>query len=180
MAVTYFGGTFVTKSEGHVLFRTMHAPSTHRYQLALEWTGNLGTGTSTYEGYSREHVVRIAGKPDLRGTADPLFRGDAALHNPEDLLLAALSQCHLLTYLALCARARINVLSYRDEAEGTLLLTKDGGGHFTEVVLRPQVVVEEERMLEKARHFHGEVHKYCFIARSVNFPVRCEAVVRVA
>jgi organic hydroperoxide reductase OsmC/OhrA len=91
-----------------------------------------------------------------------------------------LSSCHLLTYLALCARARINVLSYRDAAEGTLLLTKDGGGHFTEVVLRPEVVVEEEHMLEKARHFHGDVHKYCFIARSVNFPVRCEAVVRVA
>lgn len=151
----------------------------HHYALELEWLGNTGQGTRTYEGYSREHVVRIAGKPDLRGTADPMFRGDATLHNPEDLLLAALSQCHLLTYLALCARARINVLSYRDHAEGTLLLTKDGGGHFTEVVLRPQVVVEEERMLEKARYFHGEVHKYCFIARSVNFPVRCEPVVRI-
>lgn len=151
----------------------------HLYRLSLEWTGNLGQGTSTYEGYSREHVVRIAGKPDLRGTADPLFRGDAALHNPEDLLLAALSQCHLLTYLALCARARINVVSYRDAAEGTLILTKDGGGHFTDVVLRPEVVVAEAHMLAKAEHFHGEVHKYCFIARSVNFPVRCEAVVRV-
>ena len=110
----------------------------------------------------------------------PLFRGDAGVHNPEDLLLAALSGCHLLTYLALCARARINVTSYRDNASGILLLTKDGGGHFTEVMLRPEVVVAEEHMLEKARFFHGEVHKYCFIARSVNFPVRCEAVVRVA
>ena len=152
---------------------------THAYHLELEWRGNIGQGTSTYEGYSREHILRIAGKPDLIATADPLFRGDATLHNPEDLLLAALSGCHLLTYLALCARARINVLSYRDKAEGTLLLTKDGGGHFTEVVLRPEVIVAEERMLEKAQHFHGEVHKYCFIARSVNFPVRCEAVVGV-
>ena len=151
----------------------------HHYALDLEWLGNTGQGTRTYEGYSREHVVRIAGKPDLRGTADPMFRGDAALHNPEDLLLAALSQCHLLTYLALCARARINVLRYRDRAEGTLMLTKDGGGHFTEAVLRPAVVVAQERLLEKARYFHGEVHKYCFIARSVNFPVRCEAVVKV-
>ncbi|HQW87160.1 MAG TPA: OsmC family protein [Flavobacteriales bacterium] len=151
----------------------------HHYALELEWLGNTGQGTRTYEGYSREHVVRIAGKPDLRGTADPMFRGDATLHNPEDLLLAALSQCHLLTYLALCARARINVLSYRDHAEGTLLLTKDGGGHFTEAVLRPTVVVADAAMLEKARYFHGEVHKYCFIARSVNFPVRCEPVVRI-
>jgi organic hydroperoxide reductase OsmC/OhrA len=154
--------------------------NTHHYALTLEWTGNLGAGTSTYEGYSREHVVRIAGKPDLRGTADPLFRGDPTLHNPEDLLLAALSQCHLLTYLALCARARISVVSYRDHAEGTLLLTKDGGGHFTEVVLRPEVAVADAHMLAKARHFHREVHKYCFIARSMNFPVRCEAVVRIS
>lgn len=153
--------------------------ASHRYSLLLDWTGNRGAGTSTYEGYSREHVVRIAGKPDLVGSADPMFRGDPALHNPEDLLLAALSQCHLLTYLALCARARINVLSYRDRAEGTLMLTKDGGGQFTEVVLRPEVAVAEAHMLAKAEHFHGEVHKYCFIARSVNFPVRCEAVVRV-
>jgi organic hydroperoxide reductase OsmC/OhrA len=108
-----------------------------------------------------------------------MFRGDASLHNPEDLLLSALSGCHLLTYLALCARARINVLSYRDQAEGTLQLTKDGGGHFTEVILRPEVVVADGSMMEKARFFHGEVHKYCFIARSVNFPVRCEALVRV-
>ncbi len=150
----------------------------HTYALELEWLGDLGQGTSTYEGYSREHVVRIAGKPDLRGTADPMFRGDAALHNPEDLLLAALSQCHLLTYLALCARARINVVHYRDRAEGTLLLTNDGGGHFTEAVLRPAVVVAEPRMLDRALHFHGEVHKYCFIARSVNFPVCCEPEVR--
>jgi organic hydroperoxide reductase OsmC/OhrA len=148
----------------------------HSYTLDLHWQG---AHTCTYESYTREHRIGIVGKPELIVTADPLFRGDAALHNPEDLLLASLSSCHLLTYLALCARARINVRSYRDQAEGTLLLTKDGGGHFTEVVLRPEVVVEEERMLEKARYFHGEVHKYCFIARSVNFPVRCEAVVRV-
>jgi organic hydroperoxide reductase OsmC/OhrA len=148
----------------------------HQYTLDLHWQGDH---TRTYESYTREHRIRIAGKPELITTADPLFRGDATLHNPEDLLLASLSSCHLLTYLALCARARINVLSYRDQAEGTLLLTKDGGGHFTEVVLRPEVVIEEEHTLEKARFFHGEVHKYCFIARSVNFAVRCEAMVKV-
>jgi len=149
----------------------------HHYTLDLLWQGDH---TRDYDSYTREHHVRIAGKPDLIATADPAYRGDATKHNPEDLLLASLSGCHLLTYLALCARARINVLAYRDRAEGTLLLTKDGGGHFTEVVLRPGVVVADERMLEKARHFHGEVHKYCFIARSVNFPVRCEAEVRTS
>lgn len=146
----------------------------HHYILDLHWQGDH---TRTYDSYTREHHIRIAGKPVLVATADPMYRGVNELHNPEDLLLASLSGCHLLTYLALCARARINVLSYRDQAEGTLLLTKDGGGHFTDAVLRPQVVVEHEGMLVKARHFHDEVHKYCFIARSVNFPVRCEAVV---
>ena len=152
----------------------------HNYTLELEWKGNIDQGTSTYAGYSRDHLIRIAGKPDLICTADPTFLGDATKHNPEDLFLAALSACHMLTYLALCARARINVLTYTDSAEGSLLLTPDGGGHFTEVLLKPSVVVAEEAMLKKARHFHGEVHKYCFIARSVNFPVRCEASVKVS
>ncbi|MBK9175872.1 MAG: OsmC family protein [Flavobacteriales bacterium] len=146
----------------------------HSYSLDLEWRGDH---TRTYEGYTREHIIRINGKSELRATADPMFRGDAALHNPEDLLLAALSGCHLLSYLALCARARIDVRSYRDRASGTLLLTADGGGRFTEVVLRPEVVVADAAMLEKARAFHDAAHKYCFIASSVNFPVRHEAAV---
>ncbi len=148
----------------------------HQYDLDLRWQGDH---TRTYDTYTREHVIKIEGKPELITTADPMFLGDPALHNPEDLLMAALSGCHLLTYLALCARARIDVRSYRDRASGTLMLTPDGGGHFSEVVLRPEVVVADESMLAKARHFHGEVHKYCFIARSVNFPIRCEAVVRL-
>ena len=147
----------------------------HDYLLQLDWRGDH---TRTYETYTREHVVRIAGKPDLLTTADPMFRGDATRHNPEDLLLAALSGCHLLTYLALCARARIDVRSYSDKATGTLLLTPDGGGHFTEVVLHPEVVVANEHMLSKARELHTAAHKYCFIANSVNFPVRCEPEVR--
>lgn len=149
--------------------------SAHQYLLELEWRGDH---TRDYESYAREHLIRINGKSELRATADPLFRGDSALHNPEDLLLAALSGCHLLTYLALCARARINVLSYRDDAEGTLELTKDGGGRFTDVLLKPQVVIEDATQLEKATAFHAAAHKYCFIANSVNFPVRNAPVVR--
>jgi organic hydroperoxide reductase OsmC/OhrA len=147
----------------------------HRYSLDLQWRGDH---TRTYESYTRDHVMRIAGKPELVATADPMFRGDATKHNPEDLLLAALSGCHLLTYLALCARARIDVRSYNDKTTGTLLLTPDGGGHFTEVVLHPEVVVADEQMLIKARELHTAAHKYCFIANSVNFPVRCEPEVR--
>jgi len=149
----------------------------HLYTLDLLWRGDH---TRTYESYTREHLIRINGKSELRATADPMFRGDTALHNPEDLLLAALSGCHLLTYLALCARARINVLRYSDKAEGTLVLTKDGGGHFSEVVLRPEVVIEDPAYVEKAVTLHAAAHKYCFIANSVNFPVRNEPVVRAA
>ncbi len=149
----------------------------HQYVLDLTWKGDH---TRTYDGYTREHVLRIAGKPELITTADPLFLGDPARHNPEDLLLAALSSCHLLTYLALCARARIDVKSYSDRAEGALVLTADGGGHFSEVVLHPEVVVADAGMVAKAIDFHAAAHKYCFIANSVNFPVRCEPLVRSA
>ncbi len=148
----------------------------HVYQCVMEWQGDH---TRTYEDYTREHVFRFHNKPDLIVTADPMFHGDRELHNPEDLLVTALSSCHLLTYLALCARARLNVLFYKDEPRGLLRLTKDGGGHFVEVLLRPRVVVETEAMRLKAHHFHEEVHKYCFIARSVNFPVLCEPEVLV-
>ncbi len=153
--------------------RTMQ--DTHTYSLTLGWKGN---NTSSYATYDRSYGILIPGKPELVATADPLFHGEPGKHNPEDLLVAALSGCHLLTYLALCARARINVVHYEDQASGDLTLTKDGGGYFQEVTLRPVVVVAEDHMVEKALRFHDEVHKYCFIARSVNFPVRHLAKVR--
>lgn len=149
----------------------------HRYTTSLTWTGDTGPG---YGSYDRTHRIRIEGKVELVLAADPMFLGDPSLHNPEDLLVAALSSCHLLTYLALCARARIAVLSYRDEATGSLMLTREGGGHFTDVVLRPHVVVSDATMVEKARELHSAAHKYCFIAGSVNFPVRTEATVQAA
>jgi organic hydroperoxide reductase OsmC/OhrA len=148
----------------------------HHYELRLLWKGDH---TRNYEDYTREHSISIEGKPVIIASADQHFRGDPALLNPEDLLLAALSACHLLTYLALCARARIDVKSYSDQASGTLRLTPDGSGEFTEVVLRPKVFVADQSMVQKAEHFHREVHKYCFIARSVNFPVRCDPEVTV-
>ena len=153
-----------------------HMAHEHHYATSLEWNGDTGLG---YRGYDRTHIVRIAGKPDLITTSDPTFLGDPTKHNPEDLMVAALSSCHLLTYLALCARARIVVTAYRDAATGTMVTTAAGGGHFTEVVLHPEVTVAEEAMLLKARELHAAAHKYCFIASSVNFPVRHEATCRV-
>ena len=149
----------------------------HHYTLTLLWEGNRGTGTSDYKSYGRQYRVRIAGKPDLLGSADPMFRGDAALHNPEDLLVAALSSCHLLAYLALCARSGIAVLAYSDTAEGTLVFRPDGGGSFREVVLRPRVTVASGTDLARATALHQKAGEQCFIAASCNFPVRHEPIV---
>jgi organic hydroperoxide reductase OsmC/OhrA len=151
----------------------------HRYATHLDWEGNRGGGTAHYEEYGREHVVRIAGKPDLRASADPAFRGDPERHNPEELLVAALSSCHLLSFLALCARSRIVVTAYEDLAEGTMREDGRGGGRFVEVVLRPVVTVADETMRARAEALHEKAHDVCFIASSVSFPVRHEARVRV-
>ncbi len=149
----------------------------HHYTTSLQWNGNTGLG---YRDYGRTHTIRIAGKEEMIITADPTFMGDPAKHNPEDLLMAALSSCHLLTYLALCARARIVVTAYRDKATGTMEETPDGGGHFSEVILHPEVTVAEESMRAKAMELHVAAHKYCFIANSVNFPVRHQATCTIS
>ena len=156
----------------------MHAE--HDYAARLVWEGNRGAGTSTYQAYGREWRIQVNGKPDLVGSADPSFRGDPDKHNPEDLLVMALSSCHLLSYLALCARNRISVLSYVDEASGVMTTTADGGGHFLSVTLRPKVEVADTVMRELAMELHEKAHAACFIACSVNFPVHHAAVVTVA
>jgi peroxiredoxin-like protein len=151
----------------------------HRYQAKLEWVGASRGSTATYQGYSREYSVAIPGKPMFSGSADPTFRGDPALYNPEDLLVVALSSCHMLSYLALAARAKLEVQSYVDEATGTMDM-KDGKIRFVEVVLYPRVVVAAGSDLELARRLHAKAHGECFIANSVNFPVRNEPQVAVA
>lgn len=152
----------------------------HHYALALSWLGNRGDGTARYDGYDRRFRIDIDGKPTLIGSADPHFRGDAALHNPEEWLLAALSGCHMLAYLALCARARVIVVGYGDAAIGTMATDAGGGGRFSEVVLRPRVTVARAQDRERARALHDRAHALCFIANSCAFPVRHESSVAVA
>jgi organic hydroperoxide reductase OsmC/OhrA len=149
----------------------------HTCALALRWEGNRGEGTSNYQAYGRNYRIHLDGRPDLFGSADPTFRGDPALYNPEDLLLAALSACHMLSYLALCARRGVVVLDYSDEAEGVLTFTITGGGHFTSVILRPKVRVAAQEQAALAQELHAKAHEDCFIAASCNFPVHHEAVV---
>ena len=153
---------------------------THRYEISLTWTGNRGTGTSGYRAYGRSHDVRAEGLPPIAGSADRAFHGDRDRWNPELELTAALSQCHLLSYLHVCATAGVIVTSYTDDARGVMAETADGGGRFTEVVLRPRVTVSQESMVEAALRLHGEASTKCFIASSVNFPVRHEPVVTVS
>lgn len=145
----------------------------HRYKTSVEWTGNLGTGTDHYRSYKRDHAIRISGKPDLPGSADPAFRGDPGRHNPEELLVAALSACHMMSYLHVCAINGVVVMAYVDHATGTMETSSDGSGRLLEVTLHPEVKVRDEVMIPKAIELHHKAHELCFIANSVNFPVHC-------
>ncbi len=155
----------------------------HQYQIDLRWTGNQGAGTRSYTAYRRDHELSAEGKAiTIPASSDPAFRGDPARYNPEELLVASLSGCHMLWFLHLCAVNRIVVVDYVDHATGTMEETADGGGRFTEVTLHPLVTVTEEHMIEPANALHAEAHRLCFIANSCNFPVRHEprAVVGVS
>lgn len=149
----------------------------HHYATSLRWTGNRGTGTSSYRDYDRSYTLSVNGKVDLEGSSDPTFRGDKARWNPEEMLLSALSSCHMLSYLHQCANAGVTVLDYTDDASGSMELESNGAGHFTGVVLRPRVMVSDDADLNSATRLHDIAHESCFIANSVNFPVTCEAVV---
>jgi organic hydroperoxide reductase OsmC/OhrA len=149
---------------------------THSYEVSVTWTGNRGTGTSGYRAYDRDHDVTAAGPPPIAASSDPAFRGDPGRWNPELELTAALSQCHMLWYLHLAATAGVVVTAYADDARGTMAEAADDGGRFTEVVLRPRVTVASPDMIETAASLHREAHARCFIANSVNFPVRHEPV----
>lgn len=151
-------------------------PGKHSYRIRTVWTGAAQGPTATYDRYARDYTVEAPGKAVLKGSADAAFRGDAALYNPEDWLLAALSACHMLSYLAICGRARIPVASYEDEAAAEMI-EDHGGGHFLEAVLRPRVTIADATLVERARWLHDLAHKQCYIANSVNFPVRVEATV---
>jgi organic hydroperoxide reductase OsmC/OhrA len=148
----------------------------HRYRLSVVWTGNRGPGTTGYRDFDRAHEIRARGKPTIAGSADPAFRGAQDRWNPEELLIASLSECHMLWYLHLAAAAGVVVTAYRDEPVGTMVM--DGTtGAFSEVVLHPQVILADPSMAERAQALHADAHAYCFIARSVNFPVRHQPVI---
>ena len=154
-------------------------PRTHSYRAVVRWGGDRGGDTFSGQGYDRAHEILAEGKPPVLGSADPAFRGDPARWNPEELLVAALSQCHMLWYLHLAADAHIVVVDYVDEASGTMSEHADGAGEFTSVMLRPTVTIVEASALPTASALHQAAATKCFIARSVNFPVHHAATMRV-
>lgn len=143
----------------------------HRYTATVTWTGNLGEGTRSYKGYLRRYDIECPGKPTVRGSADPAYHGDSERHNPEDLLLASLSACHMLWYLHLCAVDKVAVTAYRDVADGVMRANPDGSAQFEKVTLRPRVTIAASSCAETAVRLHERANAMCFIARSVNFPV---------
>jgi organic hydroperoxide reductase OsmC/OhrA len=145
---------------------------THHYKTTIKWTGNTGTGTSGYKEFERSHSILVDNKVEILGSSDPAFRGDSTKHNPEELLVSSLSACHLLWYLHLCSEAGVIVLDYSDSATGIMVETSNGGGQFTEVTLNPTVIVKENSMVNKANELHKKANELCYIANSVNFPVK--------
>ncbi len=143
----------------------------HNYSLSLQWTGNTGTGTSTYTTYERSHTICIDNKVEILGSSDPAFRGDKTKHNPEEFLLASISSCHMLWYLHLCAAAGIIVTDYTDHATSVMIESADGGGKFTEATLKPTVTITDILLTEKANELHKKANELCFVANSLNFPV---------
>ncbi|MCJ1713805.1 OsmC family protein [Microbacterium sp. M1A1_1b] len=151
----------------------------HTYQVSVRWTGDRGTGTTGYREYGRDHVVSASGKHDLLGSADPTFRGDRDRWNPEELLTAALAQCHMLSYLHVAVTEGFTVLAYEDRATAALNLNRDGSGEITGATLHPVVTIAEPDRVADAEAAHATANGLCFIARSVAFPVHHEALVRV-
>ena len=143
----------------------------HTYTTTVKWTGNKGKGTSNYREFERSHIISVDNKPNILCSSDPAFRGDKTKYNPEELLVASLSSCHMLWYLHLCSEAGIIVTDYVDNATGTMIETSNGSGHFTKVTLNPTVMVSQSSMIERANELHKKANEFCFIAKSVNFKV---------
>lgn len=149
----------------------------HNYKLKLKWTGNRGNGTTGYSSYERSHEIEAEGKAQkILLSADPAFLGNSGLFNPEELLLASLSSCHMLWYLHLCADEGIIVTSYSDSPAAVLIEGKDVNGKITGATLSPFVIIRAGE-IERAIQLHAKAHKECFIANSCNFTVTVNAVV---
>ena len=151
----------------------------HNYKLTTLWTGNKGDGTKNTRTYDRSHTVKIDGKPEIFLTTDNPAVGDKSKLNPEDLLVTAISSCHMLSYLYLCSIEGVVITSYIDNTSGIMIEQASGGGSFKEVTLNPIFYVAHESMVETAIELHHKAHEICYIANSVNFEVKCNPTCKV-
>lgn len=166
-------GSCVTTAAARQETQAINSAREHTYSTVLTWTGNKGQGTSAYDAYARDYEVACAGKTTtIQGSADSRYMGDAERHNPEEMLVAALSACHMLWYLHFCAVNGVVVTAYEDAADGQIQTHADGTGEFRQVTLRPRVTISACSDPDKAKRLHEEANAMCFIARSVNFPVQ--------
>jgi organic hydroperoxide reductase OsmC/OhrA len=140
----------------------------------VRWSAGESAGTTSYQSYARDHLISTAGKPVIEASSDPAFRGNASRYNPEELLVASLSGCHMLWFLHLCAVNGVTVINYSDDATGTMEQNADGSGQFVRVVLRPSVTLSAGSDAAKVPALHDKAHHFCQVARSVNFPVEIE------
>lgn len=152
----------------------------HKYKIVTVWEGNKGEGTKNIRSYDRSHTVSIDGKPDLHLTTDNKQVGDSSKLNPEDLLVSAISSCHMLSYLYVCALEGVEIIAYADHATGIMIENEQGGGSFKEVNLHPVFTVAGESMVEKAIDLHHKAHELCYIANSVNFEIKCHPMCQLA
>lgn len=150
----------------------------HIFSTSLVWDGANNEGTTSYTAYSRNHTIVNKGKLAIPCSSDPIFRGDATRYNPEELLIASLSGCHMLWYLHLCADAGVVVTAYTDNATGIMVEEPNGSGHFTEVTLNPVVMVKETSMEKLAEQLHNKAHEMCYIANSCKFPVKHKPTIK--
>jgi len=146
-------------------------PEQHTFRTEIQWTGNLGTGTSTYTSYSRNHILSAEGKSPLECCSAPEFRGNATMYNPEDMLLYSVSSCHMLWFLHCCADAGVIVIAYSDKPQGSLVIDSNGIGKFTTITLHPQVIFQNPEDEIHLTTLHERAHKHCFIANSLNCEV---------
>lgn len=144
----------------------------HHYHLTITWTGNKGQGTKTYNAYERDHTIEVSGKPVISGTSEVSYHGNLTRYNPEELLVASLSSCHMLWYLHLCAVNNVIVTAYVDKATGTMQTETDGSGRFTEVILQPQITIAGSADEDLLQQLQKKANQFCFIANSCNFPVK--------
>ncbi|MGB5244060.1 MAG: OsmC family protein [Lutimonas sp.] len=148
----------------------------HQYHIRIEWSGNKGCGTSLYKAYGRDFHLSAKNKGQIiLGSSDPAFLGDSNRYNPEEMLVAAISSCHMLWYLHLCASHKIVVTAYIDEAEGFMQENKDGSGSFSKVILKPKITLSKGSDQIEAEKLHEKANQMCFIANSCNFSILHQA-----